>query len=315
MWRVSSGLVKYALCAVICAAPFAPTASQAEKVDAVASEKETFLALVEFKSARGPIKETPPEEACKDLADRRVMCVDWRDQFLTTGRVIQFFGDDAYFLPNIFRQPQTSQSPVADGRYLTIYQHDEESGEAILLWHAGKEDGKWCLPADIASSVGSLVKPPAQNQKSDGSWCISQSRAQKLRLQGLKKAKKSSPWSFIVGRLGRQKDTGRCDSEEWCWNSSMVAPVTGAETLAGQKLVSRFSLNHWAHANFVGRPKIAAPVRRLDNGEYHTPGRVSLIQNGQVCLDDSFFYPALSGMAPPKYARLSNEGEYCFNVQ
>jgi hypothetical protein len=130
----------------------------------------------------------------------------------------------------------------------------------------------------------------------------------------MREAARTSPYSLILGKLLSQKSTELCDTED-CWNIMMEGRMQVQDNYAGMPVTGPITVRYWAHAQYIGQPVVAGLFAKGEDGIYHSSMRTFFPQRGQTCVDESWFYPARDGMAVPREARRTSDGDICFRVE
>lgn len=272
-------------------------------------EPSTFVVIVDL-SARDSAVEPPPRAGCTSFEERSGYCIDWRAKRSVAAKVVYGFGIRPRNLFSSLHLPDLDGRALARGRYLVAYRLVNEGYEGQIVAIAPESAGAWCLPnAAIAAN------PPAagQGKHADGSWCVRRGEVARLVRDGQREAVRSSPYSLILGKLLSQRSTGLCDTE-YCWNSVTEGRMQVQDNFAGRPVTGSITVQYWAHAYYVGKPVVAGLFAKGDDGRYHSSMRTFIPEREQVCIAESWFFPARNGMAVPREGRRTPDGDVCFRL-
>jgi hypothetical protein len=276
---------------------------------AAPAEPTRYLAIVDLE-AREQATKPPPQQGCRDLDTRTGNCIDWRTDRMASARIVLVFGQAPVRLFSQFHLPDLDGRALRKGRYLIEYRPVTEGYEVQVVALAAQAGGRWCMPE---ATFGPDLPKPAEGTSANGQWCIAKGKVASLVAEGQRQASRSSPYSLILGKLLTQQSTDICDTED-CWNLVMEGRMQVHDNFAGKPVTGTITVRYWAHANYVGKPVVAGLVARGEDGRYHSPMRTFVPEREQVCLDESWFFPARNGMAVPKAARRTPDGDICFRL-
>lgn len=276
---------------------------------AAPAEPTRFLAIVDL-DAREQATKSPPKPTCRDLDERTGYCIDWRADRMVQARTILVFGQAPDRLYNQFHLPDFDGRALRKGRYLVEYRPVSGGYEGQIVSLSAQSEGGWCMPE---ATFGPDLPKPMEGTSANGQWCIAGGKVASLVAEGQRGATRTSPYSLVLGKLLSQKSTGLCDTED-CWNSVIEGRMQVRDNYAGKPVTGTITVRYWAHAHYYGKPVVAGLFAKGEDGKYHSPMRTFRVNRGQVCLDESWFYPARNGMAVPREARRTPDGDICFRV-
>jgi hypothetical protein len=276
---------------------------------AAPTEPARFLAIVDLDS-REQALDPPPKQDCRELATRTVSCIEWREGRMVNARIVQVFGQAPVRLFSQFHLPGLDGRALRKGRYLVEYRPVTEGHEGQIVSLSAQTAGSWCMPQ---AAFGPDLPQSAEGTSVAGQWCITSRQVARLVAEGQRQASRTSPYSLILGKLLSQQSTEICDTED-CWNSVTEGQMQVQDNFAGKPVTGTITVRYWAHANYVGKPVVAGLFAKGDDGRYHSPMRTFFPEREQVCIDESWFFPARNGMAVPRAARRTPDGDICFRL-
>lgn len=276
---------------------------------AAPAEPTRLLAIVDLE-AREQASDQPPKPECPELAERWSSCFNWRAGRMVEARTILVFGKAPDRLYSQFHLPGFDGRALRKGRYLVEYRPVAEGYEGQIVALSTKSGGGWCMPE---ATFGPDMPKPAEGTTAAGQWCIATGKVARLVAEGQREAARTSPYSLVLGKLLSQKFTDLCDTED-CWNMVVEGRMQVQDNYAGKPVTGTITVRYWAHAQYVGKPIVAGLFAKGKDGLYRSPMRTFFPNREQVCLDESWFFPARDGMAVPREARRTPDGDICFRL-